>query len=310
MITEEAVHRIPKYLMSYKKSPEEMLLRFKWVGSDMIKIINREGQEKLIYTGTDEFEQLAFNQIQDFDVESEKYRHFYFNRAPLRIENVTERLMRKCQSYKSAQVFDPVEQPNYEINMYEHMFTIDFEASAQITKKFASDLSFSYITWRNIEQLEQEEISIHDLDDETIKQISFTILPQGRTVLHELYNLPDAIESIFQKALEDLDDIRSLKYSIPYLSDLQDDCPIVLCLQNEQLKTVTTLLRFLSGQGIDHHSKSLARCLPQLLELNIATFVEYMESRSQETAQTKEFSRREVDKSHATPGIMATDIWT
>lgn len=54
----------------------------------------------------------------------------------------------------------------------------------------------------------------------------------------------------------------------------------------------------------------MARCLPQLLELNITTFVEYIDSRNQETDQTKEFSRREVNQSSATPGIMAADIWT
>lgn len=56
MSTEEVIHKIPKYLMNYQKSPEEMYLRFRWVGSEMIKIINTEGLEKLVYTGTDDFE--------------------------------------------------------------------------------------------------------------------------------------------------------------------------------------------------------------------------------------------------------------
>ena len=76
-------------------------------------------------------------------------------------------------------MFDPIEQPNHEINMHEHMFTIDFQASAQYTKKFLSDLSFSYITWSLIEQLVSGDVEVDDLDDDTVQQISFTILPHG-----------------------------------------------------------------------------------------------------------------------------------
>lgn len=64
--------------------------------------------------------------MQEFDFDKEKFRNFYFDRAPLRVESVTERLKRKCQSYKSAQVFDHLEEPNEEINMHQHMFTVDF----------------------------------------------------------------------------------------------------------------------------------------------------------------------------------------
>ena len=61
MLTEEEIYRIPTYLMRYMHSPEETLVRFRWVGSDMIKLVNPEGQEKLVYSGTEEFEQLEFN---------------------------------------------------------------------------------------------------------------------------------------------------------------------------------------------------------------------------------------------------------
>ena len=56
MISEEEIYPVPMYLMRYMHSPEEALVRFRWLGSDMIKIINSEGQEKLVYTETEEFE--------------------------------------------------------------------------------------------------------------------------------------------------------------------------------------------------------------------------------------------------------------
>lgn len=128
--------------------------------------------------------------------------------------------------------------------------------------------------------------------------------------MHKLYKQPDTIEAIFRKALVDLDDVSSLKYCIPYLPDSKNMCPIGLCLQHEQLKTVTILLNYLSGMSIDHHSKLITKYLPKLLDLNISTFVDYMDSRNQETNQTREFTRYQVNQDRVTPGIMACDIWT
>jgi hypothetical protein len=54
--TEEIMHIIPKYLMSFNVNPEEAILKFAWVGNNMFKIINNEGMEKLVDIGT-EFQQ-------------------------------------------------------------------------------------------------------------------------------------------------------------------------------------------------------------------------------------------------------------
>jgi hypothetical protein len=48
--------------MNYEETPEEILLKFKWVGNDMIKLINREGVEKLVDIGLN-FRQENFNTI-------------------------------------------------------------------------------------------------------------------------------------------------------------------------------------------------------------------------------------------------------
>ena len=41
----------------------------------------------------------------------------------------------------------------------------------------------------------------------------------------------------------------------------------------------------------------------------MSNFVEYMQSRNQETELTREFSRREINEDTKTPGIMASDVW-
>jgi len=60
----------------------------------------------------------------------------------------------------------PVEQPFEELRLYDHIFTVDFAAANQLTKKYFSDLSFSYLSWRTIEMLEARELSIDDIADE------------------------------------------------------------------------------------------------------------------------------------------------
>lgn len=77
-----------------------------------------------------------------------------------------QRLIRRCQHYKSAQLLGPKEVET-EINLHESMFVIDFQGSKK-AKKFFSDMSFSYITWRNIEALSKGDISVEDLDDTSI----------------------------------------------------------------------------------------------------------------------------------------------
>ena len=81
--------------------------------------------------------------------------------------------------------------------MYEFLFTIDYQATKALTKKFFTDMSFSFITWKNIENLRDGELQIEDLDVESIKKICFTILPGGLTFLHVLYKKPKIVEKIF-----------------------------------------------------------------------------------------------------------------
>jgi len=91
----------------------------------------------------------------------------------------------------------PSENHGDDVCLNEHMYTVDFAAAQASTRKYFSDLSFSYITWRTIEQLQSGEVSIQNLDEETLKQITFTILPNGQTAFHMLMNNTDAIETIF-----------------------------------------------------------------------------------------------------------------
>lgn len=90
-------------------------------------------------------------------------------------------------------------------------------------------MSFSFLTWRTIEQLDSGELEIEDLDDDTIKQLSFTILPGGQTVLHHLFQDYEKIAAIYQKSIQNSD---NTTYEIPYFEDHEGICPIEKSLKN------------------------------------------------------------------------------
>lgn len=107
-----------------------------------------------------EFKQVGFNVISNYDHKKESQSHFYFDRKILDKEDIFNRLVRKAQAYKSSLLMSTSE----EGSLYDSMFEIDYKTSIKVSKTFFSDLSFSYITWRLIEQLENKEISCEDLD--------------------------------------------------------------------------------------------------------------------------------------------------
>jgi hypothetical protein len=80
------------------------------------------------------------------------------------------------------------------LNLYENLFSVDFFSSRKEEVPFFSDLSFSFVSWRTIEQLEKGEISVDKLDTDSIKIVNFTILPKFEHVLHKLGGKPESIE--------------------------------------------------------------------------------------------------------------------
>lgn len=312
MFTEAQIEDdIPHYLMTYDRDPEEAVLKFRWVGNDAFKIISKTGMEKLISVNSD-FPQEQFNQVQNYDDEEERHRNWYFDRKPLTKTDVTERLIRKTQMYKSVtNMYQKEVNDQRPLNLYEYMFTLDYQASTLLTKKFFSDLSFSFITWRTIEQLKNREIPVEKLDDETIKQLTFTILPGGSTIFHELCADTETMDYILSKTLAGKGaDYSDVQYTFPYLQNFKDECPMTLCVDNDLVKTANLLLKYMSGLGIDHHSRLLSKFLPNLLSFELANFVSYMESRNQQTDLIMQYTRREINPDNKTKGIMVTDFWT
>lgn len=198
------------------------------------------------------------------------------------------------------------------------MFVVDLAATAESrTEKFFSDLSFSFLTWRTIERIEAGEVAVQDLDDETVMQLIFTILPGGDTLFHRLMTLGevDTLEYVANKCLKsEQGEATSLIYSFPYLRNQQGLCPVGQALGTNQHKYTNLLLKYLSWQGLDHHSRYISQYLPELLQLELGHFATYVDSRSVPTSVLDPYGglgsiKRCINDENRTPGILATDFW-
>jgi hypothetical protein len=157
------------------------------------------------------------------------------------------------------------------------MFTVDLQAAETKTQKYFSDMSFSFLTWRNIERLESKEISIEKLDDDTVLELVFSILPGGDTIFHRLLNLNE-VETLDYIAGVVLADTN---LSFPYVRNLENKCPIAYALEKNQYKFINVLIKYLSEMEIDHHSRYIADFLPDILALDLSNFAAYIQSRGQ-----------------------------
>lgn len=89
----------------------------------------------------------------------------------------------------------------------------------------------------------------------------------------------DVIEKIYDRAFLDKDDPKTCLYSIPYFNDIAGICDIGHCLLSENVKTINVILKYLSAQGIDHHSRCIYKFLPDLIDYRLGNIYPYMESR-------------------------------
>lgn len=75
------------------QSSQELMSRFKWIDSNTVRIVNFEGIEKIVDMKNN-FRELEYNVIPLFNNSEikDKQRHFFYNRTPLEVQQVLERL--------------------------------------------------------------------------------------------------------------------------------------------------------------------------------------------------------------------------
>jgi len=80
-----------------------------------------------------------------------------------------------------------------------------------------ADMSFTFLHWKIMEQLESKLLSIDLIDNSQIELLCYNILPGGDTVLHKLSTNGDMIKKIFMIAHPNEEDVSDMKFHIPLL---------------------------------------------------------------------------------------------
>lgn len=108
-----------------------------------------------------------------------------------------------------------------------------------------------------IEQLEKEEIDPSQIDAEQVERLIYNILPGGNTFQHILADKSDVIEQIYEICQPNTEDSSDIKYEVPFLINFDGLSPMDLLKQKKDFKGMDMMLHYLSGYGIDHHSRAI-----------------------------------------------------
>lgn len=88
-------------------------------------------------------------------------RHFFSNRQALQLYQVKERLMKKYQDYKTAYYLEHKREP---FSLYTELFTVDYQVDNG-RGLFMADMSFTFLHWKIMEQLEKKRLEISLIDN-------------------------------------------------------------------------------------------------------------------------------------------------
>ena len=257
-------------------------MRFTWVDNDTIKIVNNEGIERLVDLKNN-FKEIEFNRIPMYQTEWADNDHYYCNpplcepdfEAGKTTFDSYERLKRKYQHYKSAYYLDKKRDPQA---LYQVLNTVDYNVQ-YTAERFVADLSFTFLHWNLMEQLENEEIDADQIDNEQVQRLIYNILPGGETFLHKLADKSDVIETIMDICHPNAEDRSEITYEVPFLVNFEGKSPMDILNEKKDYKGLDMMLQYLAGYDFDHHSRAIFHTLPTLLERELPTIGEYINSR-------------------------------
>jgi len=154
------------------------------------------------------------------------------------------------------------------LHFYEKMFTVDFKVEKNFesgpgTGKFIADHSYSFLDWQIIDEIHNMRLKISQIDKITIAELCLNIMPGGNTILHELSSHGDLINEIYKLSQPKSDKPEIIKFHIPFINNIEGISPMERC---SDAKTQNSLLAYLRGYGIDHHSRSIIKMYPLFVE--------------------------------------------
>lgn len=178
----------------------------------------------------------------------------------------------------------------HKADFYPRLFNVDYYEDS-CKGRIMMDLSFTFLNWKIIEELRDGYMTLEDIDASYIKQLCYTILPEGKTIMHLLSNKGSILKGIFDRVHPDDDDRKKKLFEIPFLPDMHSRTLFHLCVEKKDYKTVDDTLEFLSGYGPDHHSRAIIDVIPKCLTKKLPRMMPYLQSRMITTKDTQEIKR-------------------
>ncbi len=190
--------------------------------------------------------------------------------------------------------------------MYPVMFSVDFDQCPIESARFQIELSFTFVHWNLIEQLKAGELSINDVDEQQAEALCYNILPGGNTYVHKLAQSCEALEGLYKIAQPNDDDLTEHFFHVPFICNFEQKCAMHICVENHDFRVLDVLLKYLSGYGIDHHSRAICEILPILVDHSLPSLNAYLNSRLLETEQTKIIKKGQPKDAR---GLTTASVW-
>ena len=96
---------------------------------------------------------------------------------------------------------------------------------------------------------------------------------------------------IFETAQPVEDQKNIIKFHVPFLQNMNQKSPMHKCQDIQDIRTINTMLSYLSGYGIDHHSRAIIEILPFIIERDLPSLFDYIDSRLVQTEQVKKITK-------------------
>lgn len=267
---------IPEHLLNYKtETAQQAMNRFMFLDNQTIQIVNEQGSEKIL--SLPNYEELAFNYIPEFTKNNYSDKHY-------RIKFLTQGkdLLSRYSMYKSSYY---LEGHRNGLRLYQDLISVIFPDYAGSYNIGYTGYSFSFLHWSIVEQICKGEINIDDLDENTVKEMMYSIFPGGNTLLHKFaeYEQDDDLRSILKIAHTQTGSEIKIKYHVPLLPNFNGDTCLHIANRTKNYKLMDTVLKYLKVYDVDHHSRAICNLIPMMITQNLPEIETYLSSRLHST---------------------------
>jgi hypothetical protein len=244
--------------------------------------------------------------VQLFDVLSMVYahtkNHMYFDKCQVPVNDTLNRLMLKYMNYRQAYYLDEKRQEE----LYQYLYTVDYGVD-QYKGRYFADLSFTFLHWNLLEKLRQGSITVDQIDDNQFQKLIYNILPRCETVFHRLSDAGQKLCEVLATCHPNKQKlpVPPIRVHMPFVENFQGLSPFDMLLQDkkEDFRSANIMMQYLSAYGIDHHSRSVVKQLPKVVEKSLPNVPLYFDSRLQQTLKCKELNKGNLDESRDPPGV-------